>query len=434
MTRGLGPAAERSAPHIHTGVVMVLLMFLLRRIGAHVLLLAGLGIMGMAFTTFAHGQDKRSDDTEKGVIGPKQVDWKKKKYTVEFRDRKWEDVLLWLASESKLVYSAHHKPPPGIVFFIAPAGQEYSLLEIFDIVNRRLQTEKLTLLRGDTDLSLLPADAEIPGRWIPRVPFKELADRGQTEIVEMVIELNTTLNAEEVAPELKRLLSDFGRVTPLASLNKLIVRDTVANLRRVLWRIPGPLPTGSNNHTLSHKCMYVRASTAAAVLTQALGQSSQVGPGVIRVKDYTITSDQASNTVIVNGPDDKIEQAMTILKSLDVPSNSGPIRVGPPMFMYHEVPDGNAEAMEKVLKEIYKEDDSIRIMVANPYRLFVWADPQTHHEIDMTFRVRHLQNEMNEATDQRRQCTSPSGAAPVCRFARVRGLRRIGAACRRTCR
>jgi len=39
--------------------------------------------------------------------------------------------------------------------------------------------------------------------------------------------------------------------------------------------------------------------------------------------------------------------------------------------------------MAKMLGDIYKSDDAIKIMVATPARLFVWADPQTHSEINV---------------------------------------------------
>ncbi len=88
--------------------------------------------------------------------------------------------------------------------------------------------------------------------------------------------------------------------------------------------------------------------------------------------------------VFISGPTAKIEQAKTVLKAADVPRYPGDkgILVGPPVFKTHELPLGNAEAMAKVLAEIFKDDNTVRIVVNPPSRLLVYADPQTHLDID----------------------------------------------------
>src|SRR5260370_34558665 len=106
----------------------------------------------------------------------------------------------------------------------------------------------------------------------------------------------------------------------------------------------GKLIDPDNAHTYSHKCEYIRASTAEAVLTKALGQSRQIietklatpkgqpgtedaprtpGGGTSRkVREHTITVEKASNTVIISGPTDKIDQAKAILAKIDAPRNT----------------------------------------------------------------------------------------------------------------
>src|SRR5204863_257178 len=128
-----------------------------------------------------------------------------------------------------------YKAPSGTIRFISPKGRKYSLLEIYDIVNERLQAnEKFTLLRSDISLSYVPADGDIPPSLIPRIKYEELESRGRTEIVELVIKLRSGIDAEEIAPHLKRALAPFGAVTPFGFSNKLIVRADVATLRRQL--------------------------------------------------------------------------------------------------------------------------------------------------------------------------------------------------------
>ncbi|MBI1832567.1 MAG: hypothetical protein HYR84_14090, partial [Planctomycetes bacterium] len=404
-------------------------MILIRRMFAGLLVLGGLGIMSLAASSYAQGQDqpdKKAKEADPKVvepklplahIGPRQVDWNERKYAFEMSGKAWPDVFRWLCEESKLVYSSSYKPPTGGITYITPKGQKYSLLEVFDIINRRLQTqEKYTLIRGDIDLSLFPADVEIPGILIPRLrvdnKVNELDSRGQTEIVEVMVKLKDQFIAEDIAADVKRFLGDFGKVTPISSTNSLLMRADVAALRR--W-IPYLMHTGEKDdtsaHTHHHKCKFIRATTAEVVLVKALGQSRQIvqietkggtptadggggkgpgfgpgggGAGRRIVREIIVTSEKASNTVIINGPSDRIGQAKAILAGLDVPrypGDTGLMPTGPHTFVDHDVPGGGADVMDKLLKEIYRSDDSIRIMVANPARLFVWADPQTHFEI-----------------------------------------------------
>jgi len=55
---------------------------------------------------------------------------------------------------------------------------------------------------------------------------------------------------------------------------------------------------------------------------------------------------------------------------------------GASVFKYHELPSAPiAEHLSKGLNLIYRNDDTFRCAVANPTRLFIWADPKTHAEI-----------------------------------------------------
>src|ERR1019366_2847481 len=102
------------------------------------------------------------------------------------------------------------------------------------------------------------------------------------------------------------------------------------------------------------------------------------------VRPHTVSSDDATNTVFITGPSDKIETAKTILSKLDAPRFLGDkgILEGPPTFKHHEVRSGGADQMAKIIGEIYKSNSQIRVSVSGPTKLFVYADPQTHFEIN----------------------------------------------------
>jgi type II secretory pathway component GspD/PulD (secretin) len=384
-------------------------MIRFQRLGVSFLFAGMLGVMALAAGNFAQGQGKTDKAKAKVEDGPKLVppgrmDWNKTKIAFEMSGKEWQAVFQWLADKSGMPFSSKYKVPDTFTFS-PPAGSKYTLLEIFDIVNEVLQTQhKFTLLRSEVTLSLVPADVDPPDALVPLITRAELAERGRTEIVQMVVEPRSGLDAVQSAPDLKRALGTFGHVTPLESNNKWIVRGVVASLRRILpefEKVLGPDGSEKNDHTLTYQCKFIRASTAEAVITKALGaqqivertKGPQDGPDskkgqpttTKQIRNHNVTSDRATNTVIITGPQSKLDEAKAILASLDKAKNGddkGLLPTSPHQFRYHELAGGGADAMMKMLNEIYKADDSIRISVATPARLFVWADPQTHQEIN----------------------------------------------------
>ena len=215
------------------------------------------------------------------------------------------------------------------------------------------------MLRSEAALMIYPADAAIPDDLIPLISVAELSNRGKTELVEVTLTLKGSLNAEDFAPQAKRLLGDFARVTPLEATNQLIIRAPVGNILRHLETLTGRdvqgvvAKTGPGDETeisaknWSHKCVYVRANIAEEVLRKSLGNLTQVivnkgagasanpmekekekdgGKGPLggggqtstRTRVTTIASDKGTNTVFVSGPADKIEQAKLVIAKIDV--------------------------------------------------------------------------------------------------------------------
>ena len=314
-------------------------------------------------------------------------------------------------------------------------------------MNEILQAQhKYTLLRGNFTLTMVPADEPIPPQWIRRIHIDELDECARTEIIETVVKLPDSHNAEEFAPEVKRMLGNFGRVTPLSVTNQLIISCDAATLKRNLENINPihkkvklddkgkPLPPESeagSAHTFVHTCKYVRASTMKSLLVDSLGQQTVVAkvgsaapavPGVTEIpmgpgggfpggpgggfpggpggggprgsgggttttrvgKPHTVTMDEATNTVFVSGPTDKIGIAKTIIEKLDVaryPGDTG-LLIGPPVIKYHEVRLGNADAMAKFIGDIFKDKPQIKIAPSGTNKLMVYGDPQTQFEVN----------------------------------------------------
>lgn len=378
-------------------------------VGIGLLFVAGLAFASLTFPTAVIGQGKK-DAPRKPPPG--RVNWNETKVAFDMRGKTWDATIKWFCQQAQMPLVGKYPAPAGTINFFnvnGPDGKprEYTLAEIFDVLNEMLMSEhKHILMRREATLMIYPADEPIDKLIIPRIEVSELPERGKTEIVEVVVKLRGELNAVEFAPQARRLLGVWGIVTPLEDTNQLIIQGTVDSLRRNLKHFmanPDDPRPAESAHTFAHKCIYLRASAAEALLRNALGQLSE--PIVIKsagaapqgpadktpaaketktVRITTITSDRPTNMVFISGPPAKIEQAKIVLKSADVARFVGDkgILIGPPLFRTHEVPQGNAEAMAKVLVDIFKDDNTIRILVKPPAQLLVYADPQTHLEID----------------------------------------------------
>ncbi|HZZ81256.1 MAG TPA: secretin N-terminal domain-containing protein, partial [Gemmataceae bacterium] len=404
-------------------------MIVFRRVGVSLLLISGFVFTTLSFSSIAQGQGKKKDDTDK-IVKPasKRVDWNATKVSFDMRGKPWNTAIQWFCNQVDLPLAGKYPPPNGSISFYNVTDakgkpREYTLTEVYDILNEMLIAEhKHILLRRETTMMLFPADEPIPPYLIPRVTVEDLPQRGKTEVVECIIKLKGDLNAEEFAPHAKRLLGDFAKVTPVPDTNSLICQADVFSLRRFLpiaMFDPNDKNQPEDAHLLAHKCVFIRASAAELLLRNSLGDLREIierkatsaptekteapvnpffkgrpdggGSGGApltsrKVRLTTITSNRSTNTVFVSGPTEKIEQAKKVLAKADVkrgPSDKGVI-VGPPLFQNHDVKIGNAEAMAKTLADIFAKDDpNIRITVNPPSRLFVYADPQTHYEINL---------------------------------------------------
>ncbi len=398
-------------------------MVLFRRLGVSLFLITGLAFMSLTVAGLAQGPKK--DAGKKEPVPASTINWHEKKIAFEMRGQPWGKVYEWLADQTGMPYASPYPPPPGTLTFINPKidgkPREYTLAEVFDIINEISQgSTKHTLIRRETILTMYPADADIPDYVFPLVAWEDLEKHGKTEIVRTAVILKNQV-AEDVAGQVKKALDEFGKVTPIADDNKLILRGTVASLLFIKNFVLSDNPDkdlGSVN-TLVHQCQFIRAAAAKAILMESLGaQTSGIrvqagtkdgggvgdagapgapgfpptkggnfggGPTTQRfVRPHTISIDKNSNKVIVHGPIDKIRQAKDILKDIDKgkPGQIG-LLVGPPEFKNFSLPAGGAETTSKILDTVYKDDPEIRIVVSGPSSIFVRADPQTLLEMGL---------------------------------------------------
>jgi type II secretory pathway component GspD/PulD (secretin) len=342
------------------------------------------------------GADKNGEPQKK--VEPKA---KEKLYSLEFRQKPWQNVFEWLSDKSGLPFISKYQPT-GTFNFIAPTGHKYTMAQVIDIINEGLLESKYVLLRRSNSLTLVPADEKIDGVLVPLVSMEELAERGDTEVVKVVLQLHKLL-AEEQAPEAKKMMSPYGEVVPLITANQVVLTDNAKTLRQVI-KITQKNDETDANESFTYKCKSIRAKEVEPSLARLLGAATTeatpaaapgrppFGPGAFpmgqppaplppaskRNKTVVVTSDENTNTLLISGPPDKIAMAKTFLAKLDT---GDPVYIGPPSWNTYELPQGNAEAMVKILSENYKQKPSVRIYAMGTDRMMAYGMPEDHGEI-----------------------------------------------------
>lgn len=373
-----------------------------------------------------HAEPVKSAGVEpsKPVAAPKSPE---KLVAFEMRDKPWGSVLEWLTDQTGLPVITAQKPT-GTFTFIAPRMKQYSIPDVIDILNEALLAQKYVLIRRDASFTLVPADEKIDPAILPRISLADLAHRGNTEIVSVVLPL-TAMVAEDLATEVKKMMGPFGEVVAMARANQLVMQDTAGNLKRIAKLIKELEEDEKGQaQSFSHTCKFIKARDAERILRDLLGDTREInraaaaaqpqpfggfgggsgfgggGSGfggggfggggqrgaspassaapVAKHRMHYITSDERLNTVLVTGPADKIAAAKEILRKIDV-SQEGqqPVLPGPPFLKTYTVPNGNAEVTAKTLQDIYKASNVIRIAAVGSNSIMVWAGPDDQFEI-----------------------------------------------------
>src|SRR5262245_55650940 len=329
-----------------------------------------------------------------------------KKVRFEFRDKRWAEVLEWLTEQTALPVISNNKPS-GTFTFIAPKinGQprEYTIPEVIDIINESLSQQKFMLIRREASFTIVAAD-EIISDWIlPRIRPDDLSARGKTEMVSIVLQLNV-LVAEDMVPEVRKMMGPFGDVVALTKSNQLMMKDTAGNLARIVKTIDEiEKSEKGQSESFSHTCVYIKARDAERMLRELLGDPRLLMAQIMaaaqprrdeqgrviqpsgpppKVRMYQITSDERLNTVLVTGPADKIAQAREIMKKVDVPqAGQKPVVVGNPVFKTFPVPAGSAADVARTLQDVYRTSNLVRITAVGTAAIMVYAPPEDQFDI-----------------------------------------------------
>ena len=334
-------------------------------------------------------------DTAKPADGKPEAAKLEKQYEVKFDGTEWSKIIDWLEKETGLMCITKDKPQGSITL---KPNKKYTLGELIDLLNERLEQDNFIILRKSQSFSFYAADQKIPLVHTPNVSREELMTRGKTEYVQHIIPL-VTLQADDVRDQVKKTLSPFGEVQSFGT-DQLLVRDKAAYVRNVLMVIDEIIK--NKNDQYNHKCDYKRASYVAETLRTQLKDNTtdtsatpnmnmQFGGGggwngggfqqnapaaradTRRFRTVNITVDDATNTLQVTGPADKIIASKDLVKDLDKGDRKRP-EPGKAEWVTYNVATGTAEALAKsLMANRYYLNSSVQAMSVGTSQIYVYA-------------------------------------------------------------
>jgi type II secretory pathway component GspD/PulD (secretin) len=355
---------------------------------------------------------------------------KEKTYSYKFDKSSWDTVLSWFARNSGLIPVTTVKPTGTVTLTI----DNKTLGQTIDLLNEALAQEKYILIRGEQSFFIHPADEKLPRTLIPLISPDQLAKRGKTELVQVVVPLKTVV-AEEIAPQVKKLLSTFGDVSAFGT-NQLVITDKAGTIRHITTFLEKLEDKSDGADSLTYKCKFVRAAQAAETLRTLLsdkettvttvsgapqqpggygqpypypnydrgrdrgGNSSSTSSASRLFKSVQIAVQEASNTILVTGPADKLAVAKSMLEKIDVGAPGQKERpIGPPESRTYNVAAGTGETVAKALSDLYKNSSLVRVTaLPGGNQIWVFAPPADQMDI-IGYLKGDQQTESNTATE-----------------------------------
>jgi general secretion pathway protein D len=365
-------------------------------------LLATLGLLG--FST-AHAQ-QGGDPDKKDAGKPKETPLRT--YTFEFANAPWSEVLSWLSDVTGQAVVTVIRPPGTFTFIppkVAPGSKDskkYTVPEIIDVLNEALLVPKFMIVRRTTTIGVYAADEPLDPSLFRTVSLQELTgpELAKTEMVRLIYNLKWLI-AENFAGSVKKMMGPFSQVVPIEEANKLILIDSVVNLRTVVQSIKEIEDDDLKPLSWAHRCKYCKATLAAEKVKEILGDPEKIylinnppqkgGGGKDqppaptskgRYKPHSVIADERTNTVVVFGPADKIALARSVVEKLDVQQiGQKEIIGGAPILKTYTVPLGNADSAAKVLQKIWETSPTTRITAIGTTNIMVYAQPEDQMEI-----------------------------------------------------
>ena len=315
-------------------------------------------------------QDKKKEEDKSKDSGPKpiarptepprvpdpselEVDVVNGRVQFGFNGQPWPDVLQWLANASELSLD-WQEVPAG--YLNLTTQRSYTLVEARDLINRHLQARGFVMLLSGEVLSVVKIDKLDPSS-VPRVSEDELYDLQPHDFVKVTFGLPTGMDVKKASEDVEQLLRKSPRVMPLAATKRLLIIDSVANLRLVSALLNDErIEQEGREIPRRFVLRYARAERVINTLYVVLGldpasrpsqqelqlqqkkldllkQMQQRGKDVAKLlnKDgpqVYLAYNRNDNSLLVNAPPEQLKVIERTIKMLDIPPPGMAERVG----------------------------------------------------------------------------------------------------------
>lgn len=146
-----------------------------------------------------------------------------------YNGQPWVDVLQEFADAAKLTFDYQELPADKLNLI---TQKKYNLQQARDLLNSRLLARGFTLVIQGELLSAVKIDKLDPS-LVPRVEVDDLEDYMPHDFVRVRFQLPESMDPAKSKEEVKSLLSPNAKITPLLTTKRLLVIDSVANLKSV---------------------------------------------------------------------------------------------------------------------------------------------------------------------------------------------------------
>jgi len=189
----------------------------------------------------------------------------------------------------------------GNVTFIAPEGMNPD--ELYDSLLAILNVYGYAAIPGDGGIKIVPTNLARD-----QIPYRTWTEYDEDWVTEVITIRN--VEASKLVAVLRPLIAKEGHLVALSESNKLIVSDTVSNIKRlksILKRVDVDVKGAYEVVTIKH--------TSAVDLAKTLKSVVPKGKGGV---DVTIGFDARSNRIILSGDELKRMMLRALIADLDV--------------------------------------------------------------------------------------------------------------------
>lgn len=147
-----------------------------------------------------------------------------------FQDAPWDVVLQQFADWAGLTLDLTDVPEGAFNYY---DDRQFTIPEALDVLNGYLLPRGYVVLRRDQFLVVLKTDNGMLPNLIPTITVDELKNRGDRELIRLVLPLNG-IDPDEAAEEIAQVLGPHGRAAALDISQALVVQGFGRNLREVV--------------------------------------------------------------------------------------------------------------------------------------------------------------------------------------------------------